>query len=627
MKTRLYSIFFFAALMAAMLGIGLPAQAQSRTLDPASLLNPDGTLDLTSNPHGFFDLRGWDVALDSVRGPVLSPQNRPARAAASGVWSALPGNGLNGYVEALAVIGTDLYVGGSFTGTADGSVADLNNIAKFDGTNWTALANRGLNGAVTSLAVAGTDLYVGGVFTRTKDDSQTLNYVARYGGGAWHPLSHNSDIGLNAWVSALAVLGPDLYVGGAFTETKEGQVKDLHHIARYNNGTWSALPGKGLNSGVSVLATMGSDLYVGGNLSGTFDGSMDLHHIAKFSGGTWSALPGNGLNDGVSAFAVSGSDLYVGGNFTGTRDDSVLNLNKVAEFSGGTWSALPGNGLNSEALALTAVGTDIYVGGGFGSSMNHAYPDLNNIARLSGDAWHALANKGLNDYVNVILAVGTDLYVGGNFAETQDGAVQNLNHIAKYAAAPSASVATFRSAGAQDGWVLESSETSNKGGTFNANATTFRLGDDAAKKQYRAILSFKTASLPDNAVITKVTLKVKRQGVTRGGNPVNVFQGFFADVKKGRFGTPALQITDFQAAANKTVGPDKPVLAGGWYTLNLTGAKAFVNERKANGGLTQVRLRLKLGANNNAAANYLSLFSGNAPLASRPQLIVEYHTP
>ena len=186
---------------------------------------------------------------------------------------------------------------------------------------------------------------------------------------------------------------------------------------------------------------------------------------------------------------------------------------------------------------------------------------------------------------------------------------------------------TFRSVGAQDGWVLESSETSNKGGTFNSAATAFRLGDDAARKQYRAILSFNTSGLPDNAVITKVTLKVKRQSVTGGGNPVNAFQGFMADVKKGMFGTSALQAADFQTAANKTVGPLKPPLVGGWYSLNLTGAGNFVNKLATAGGITQVRLRFKLDDNNNAIANYLSLFSGNAPFASRPQLIVEYYIP
>jgi len=44
-------------------------------------------------------------------------------------------------------------------------------------------------------------------------------------------------------------------------------------------------------------------------------------------------------------------------------------------------------------------------------------------------------------------------------------------------------------------------------------------------------------------------------------------------------------------------------------------------------GLTQIRARFKLDDNNNAVANNLSLFNSNAPLASRPQLIVEYYVP
>jgi hypothetical protein len=51
-------------------------------------------------------------------------------------------------------------------------------------------------------------------------------------------------------------------------------------------------------------------------------------------------------------------------------------------------------------------------------------------------------------------------------------------------------------------------------------------------------------------------------------------------------------------------------------------------------GLTQIRLRsrpssfgVKLDDNNNAIANYLSLYSGNAPAAYRPQLVVIYYMP
>jgi hypothetical protein len=184
-----------------------------------------------------------------------------------------------------------------------------------------------------------------------------------------------------------------------------------------------------------------------------------------------------------------------------------------------------------------------------------------------------------------------------------------------------------KSTASQDGWILESGENTNLGGTFNATAQTINLGDDNLKRQYRALLSFNTSGLPDDAVITKVTLKVKKQGITGGGNPVTTFQGFMVDIKNGTFGASALQIGDFQAAASKSYGPFKPALSGGWYSIDLTAGKGYINKLSTASGLTQIRLRFKLDDNDNAIANYLSLFSGNAPAASRPQLIIEYYVP
>ena len=192
---------------------------------------------------------------------------------------------------------------------------------------------------------------------------------------------------------------------------------------------------------------------------------------------------------------------------------------------------------------------------------------------------------------------------------------------------PAAVKLTLKSIGAQDGWVLESAEVGNKGSALNRTATTFYLGDDVARRQYRAILSFNTSKLPDNAIITKIVLKVRKQGIVGGGNPVNIFNGFMVDVKKGIFGKAGLQLGDFQAAASKTYGPFKPALASGWYRINLTSGKAYINKLATNSGLTQIRLRFKLDDNNDTLANYLKLYSGNAPAASRPQLVITYYVP
>ena len=187
---------------------------------------------------------------------------------------------------------------------------------------------------------------------------------------------------------------------------------------------------------------------------------------------------------------------------------------------------------------------------------------------------------------------------------------------------------TLQSNSAQDGVVLELSERSKIGGTINANIPTFNVGDDTTNRQYLGILSFSTgAGLPDTAVITGVTLKVMKKSIVGGGNPVSTFNGFMVDIKNGVFGTAVLQAADFQTKASKSYGPFKPASVSNWYSMDLTGGSAFINKLASSSGLTQIRLRFKLDDNNNSIANYLALYSGNAPRADRPQLVISYYIP
>ncbi len=112
-----------------------------------------------------------------------------------------------------------------------------------------------------------------------------------------------------------------------------------------------------------------------------------------------------------------------------------------------------------------------------------------------------------------------------------------------------------------------------------------------------------------------------------GGNPVTIFQGFMTDIRKGLFGTAAVQLTDWQATASKTLGPFNTAISSGWYVIDLTAGKGFINKLATGGGQTQIRLRFQLQDNANATANFLSLYSGNAGLSARPQLIVEFFVP
>ena len=191
---------------------------------------------------------------------------------------------------------------------------------------------------------------------------------------------------------------------------------------------------------------------------------------------------------------------------------------------------------------------------------------------------------------------------------------------------------SFTSNGTQDGWILETGELTNMGGILNSAKTTFLLGDNALRRQYRAILSFNTGVIPDNATITGLKLKLTRQSVTPPGfNPFVSFGGLLIDLRPGFFGTSAaLQAADFQSApALKTLGPftTRPVGAVYTITLPIGTAAPKINKLATNGGVTQLRLRFKLDDNNDAIANTISFFSGNAAASQKPTLIITYTMP
>ena len=58
------------------------AAAAPSAIPAAALRNADGTLNAWAGASGALDLAGFNVTLDAVRGPILSP-------AAAGDWSAL----------------------------------------------------------------------------------------------------------------------------------------------------------------------------------------------------------------------------------------------------------------------------------------------------------------------------------------------------------------------------------------------------------------------------------------------------------------------------------------------------------------------------------------------------------
>ena len=183
---------------------------------------------------------------------------------------------------------------------------------------------------------------------------------------------------------------------------------------------------------------------------------------------------------------------------------------------------------------------------------------------------------------------------------------------------------SFTSQATYDGWVLESHETSGiGGGTPNTAGTNFRVGDDGSDRQYRGLLSFNTAAVPDGAKVIRARVMLIVDTVT-SSDPLNTHQALLIDLAKPYFGSGLmLETLDFQAPATvASAGSVSPISDGGlyWGTLNSSG-RASINKT----GTTQLRLRFKLDDNDDHGADYDAFFSSNSGLLfGKPTLWVYY---
>jgi hypothetical protein len=428
-KKKLYTVLVL--LMVSVSFVNAQPAFEQRSLEEA--LNPDGTL--KRGVQGSFKVEGYTMRTGKNGEPIFEPQTQHT---ASGTWDTQFGlpNGVSGIVYAVAADGQgNVYVGGSFI-VVGGISTPVNNIARFNTqTNtWSSLgtgSSNGVNGFVYALAVVGNEVFVGGGFIFAGGVS--ANCVARFNTqtNTWSSLGTGSSNGVGGGVSALAVVGNEVYVGGSFTSA--GGVS-ANYVARFNTqtNTWSTLgtgSSNGVNDRVNALAVVGNEVVVGGSF--TSAGGVSANRVARFNTqtNTWSSL-GTGSSNGVSfgssfaavrALAVVGNEVYVGGEFTSAGGVSA---NYVARFNTqtNTWSSLgtgSSNGVNGFVYALAVVGNEVYVGGWFTSAGGVS---ANRVARFNTqtNTWSTLGtgssngvSGGVYPYVYALAVVGNEVYVGG----------------------------------------------------------------------------------------------------------------------------------------------------------------------------------------------------------------------
>lgn len=484
--------------------------------------------------------------------------------------------------------------GGSLVVTNSHFINNQQGISIFDGTititNSTFSGNySAYGGAVNSSGSNGSLTVTNSTFSGNYDSSSGGGGSAIFSGGT--TIITGSTFANNS--------GPGNGAGAVFI--------DGPHGATITNSTFtgnSGATGSGLYNNSSTVTIANSTF--SGNSSPNYGGG--IQNISGTMTITNSTLSGNsaGIDGGnlyqygssavlyvhntIIANNGGGGDCVVAGTVSGNN-----NLVEDASTACGLVNGVDGNITGVDPKLSTLVGTPAY------------FPLLaGSPAREKGDDTKCAAAPVNNG--------------------SQNGIPRPQGAHCEIGSVESPATLTFKSLGNYDGWVIEFSEFSSVGGVMNSTATTFNLGDADLDKQYRAILHFNTSKIPDNAIITRVLLKIRKQGLT-GTDPFTILGGLRVDMSKPFFGNAIdLALSDFQVAAGKTgVSAFRTTPVNNWYTaiINVVG-RGYLNKT----GTTQFRLYFAKDDNDDLGADYMKFFSGNYGTATaRPTLVVEYYLP
>lgn len=382
----------FAALAAcALLGAGA-ARAQVVRED---LQITNGTVNAVAVSGSTLYLGGLFTAVGSTSGTGVPISGATGSAVAgyprvTGQINAVVSDGAGGW-----------FIGGQFT-TVGG--VPRANLAHILADNSVSPWDPGASGQVLTLALDGTTLYAGGSFSSVAGQSRSnLAAIDATTGAAtaWDP-------GASSSVRALALGGGVLYVGGSFTSIGATSRMRIAAVDLLSGAPTSWNPNS--NSTVRALATDGSTVFVGGDFTNI--GGQARLRVAALGVASGLATAWNpGANAQVSALALDGGTLYVGGAFSLLGGQSRGRLGSVDASTGAVsgWSPAA----NAQVLALSVAGSVVYAGGDFTAIGGQSRSRLAAIDAASGlaTAWNPIAYGA----VFSLASNGGVVYAGGSF--------------------------------------------------------------------------------------------------------------------------------------------------------------------------------------------------------------------
>lgn len=370
-------------------------------------------------------IQGWSLFPPVIVSPPVTIQ----LPSLGGSWDprfGLP-PGVNGRVFCAVIFRGELYLGGLFTLAGTNS---SKGIARWDGKNWKPVPEGGVDGYIYEMLAHGNSLYVAGRF-RTMGETRATN-IARLQSQRWQSLGDGialaSPTGQEQWVSAIAVRGRHVYIGGNFTQAG-GAVAT--NVAKWDGDRWQALAG-GIGRDIGVektfgqveaLTFVGRDLYAGG----LFDraGGTWATNLARWDGSAWhsvhSGVSGGNtryqfVTDGipyihlgfVTTLARQGRNLLTGGDFTSAGTVAATNL---ASWNGRDWKSVGGGVQGNSVGHISVHGPEVFVAGAFERAGDKLAA---NVARWDGRRWQALGS-GLRGFGSALAWHRGTLFAGGYF--------------------------------------------------------------------------------------------------------------------------------------------------------------------------------------------------------------------
>ena len=399
----------------------------------------------------------------------------------------------NGQVNAQALRGNTLYVGGtfSFVGPITGAGVPVDAVTGVPQSGFPAV-----NGSVFSAVPDGSGgWFIGGQFTSvgTSVRANLAHVLSDRSVSAWNP-------GTDGAVRALVLHAGVLYAGGDFL-TLGGVARNRIGAVDASTGTTSAW-NPNANGSVRSFADGGGSLYVGG-LFITI-GGHSRNRLASLSYSTGNADPTWNPNANSTVLALwldpVASVLYVGGQFTSVDGQT---RNRIAALDAASGSVTGWNpATNGTVNSLVAGGGAVYAGGLFtliGGQLR------NRIAALDPSTGQATSwNADAGNTVQTLALGGSTLFAGGDFL-TIGG--QSRSRVAELSTATGAATAWNPSAFGtvsvltpDGGQVFVGGSFNGVGGTARNNLAAFDVTtgqatawDPNANNQVQALLATPTA--------------------------------------------------------------------------------------------------------------------------------------